>query len=136
MADDATAESAIPGVPVVELGAPEDACVAILRDLQAVVLKHPVAAQAAFAMLAAEGRRFAGTPEGARWHARLAGSELIDRARLVFETSTLWMLEQQADGVLPSAYVDALFTAASQPGMEPLLDRLFPGPPDADDPDA
>jgi hypothetical protein len=119
-------------LPTVDLAPSEDQQVTVLRDLQAVVLKHPVAAQAAFEALAAEGRRFARTPEGERWRARLAGSELIDRVRLVFETSTLWMLEHASPGVLPSGYVDALFTAASQPGMEPLLDRLFPGSPDDD----
>jgi len=129
MADDAPP---VTDLPVADLQPPEDACVALLRDLQAVVLKHPVAAEGAFRALVAEGRRFARTPEGARWHARLSGSELLDRVRLVFETSTLWMLEHDADGVLPSSYVDALFTAASHPAMEPLLDRLFPsGPEDA-----
>lgn len=132
-------EAPTPGLPVIGLDTPEDEAVAILRDLQAVVLTHPVAAQAAFRALAAEGRRFARTPEGARWHARLRDSELIDRARLVFETASLWMLEHDEGGVMPSAYVDALFTAAAHPGMEPLLDRLFPRPPgesdDADTPD-
>jgi len=120
------AEQRASSVPVIDLEPSVEQSVAVLRDLQALALKHPVAAQAAFGALAAEGRRFSRTPEGARWRARLAGSELVDRVRLVFETATLWMLEPQGSGVLPSSYVDALFSAAAHSDMEPLLDRLFP----------
>src|SRR5580693_1180923 len=51
-------------------GAAEDGALGeILRRAQLLLLKHPVAAQAAFAALIAEGRRFAATPEGAEWAA-------------------------------------------------------------------
>src|SRR5580692_407187 len=61
--------------------APDTELSAILRRAQLVLLKHPVAAQAAYAALIAEGRRFAATPEGAEWAAALAGSEELRRGR-------------------------------------------------------
>src|SRR5580704_13030669 len=42
--------------------APDGELGAILRRAQLLLLKHPVAAQAAYAALIAEGRRFAATP--------------------------------------------------------------------------
>ena len=49
----------------------DDALLQLMRRAAAVVLKHPVAAQAAFAALVAEGRAFAKTEEGARLDATL-----------------------------------------------------------------
>src|SRR5262249_33684115 len=106
----------------------EDAAVLVaLRALQGVALKHPVAFQAGFAALVAEGRRFGATAEGAAWRERLSHSPLLHRARLALEVGTLWMLEAEPRGSIPSAYLDALFLAASGPELETLVDRLFEG---------
>ena len=113
------------GVPRLRLRQPEDELSGVLRSLQSAVLKHPVAAQAIFSALVAEGRRFAETDPGRRWKRRLARSELLQRARLAWEVTTLWMLAAEPTGVLPSAYLDALFMSASNPELESLLDRLF-----------
>lgn len=113
------------GLPRLALRAPDDEEIRILRSAQLLLLKHPVAAQAAFSALVAEGRRFAETPEGRAWSRRLARSSLLHRARLVFEITTLWMLEEEPPDVFPSAYLDALFLAGSNRELEPLLDRLF-----------
>jgi hypothetical protein len=113
------------GLPRISLRDPEDAELRVLRSAQLLLLKHPAAAQAAFSALVAEGRRFGETPEGRAWTQRLIHSSLLHRARLVFEITTLWMLEEEPPDVLPSAYLDALFLAGSNKELEPLLDRLF-----------
>jgi len=112
-------------LPRVVLRREADPLLAVLRALQGVALKHPVAFQAGFAALVAEGRRFAETAEGAAWRERLAHSALLHRARLALEVGTLWMLEDEPRGPMPSAYLDALFLAASGPELEPLVDHLF-----------
>ncbi len=114
------------GLPRVVVREPGDSDARRLREIQLAILKHPVAAQAAFAALVAEGRRFAQTEEGATLMRRLTRSALLDRVRLAFETSTLWVLDADASETLPSAYLDALFQVASGPELELVLDRLFP----------
>jgi hypothetical protein len=116
------------GLLRVELSDPEQEEIRILRAAQRLLLKYPVAGQAAFSALVAEGRRFAETPEGQSWKRRLSRSSLVHRARLVWEITTLWMLEEDPPNILPSAYLDALCMAASSEELEPLLDRLFREP--------
>lgn len=111
-------------LPRVVLDARETRWVDELRGLQRVLLTHPVAAQAAFAALVAEGRRFARSAAGRDWARRLAGSRLLRRARLVWDATSLWMLEEEAETVMPSAYLDALFFVASSDRVELLLDEL------------
>jgi hypothetical protein len=96
----------------------------LLRRLQRLMLKHPVAAQAAFTALVAEGRRFAATPEGAAWKATLAGSELVRNGRQLFGALSLELLEEDSSTVVPSAYLEALFQAARSPELEALLCQL------------
>ena len=117
------------GVPCFALRAPASDPVVLLRQLQGVLLSHPVAAQAAFAALVAEGRRFATSPAGRRWQERLVRSPLLRRARAPWDAATLWMLEDGAPDVLPSAYVDALCALAQSPDADALLDRLVRGHP-------
>lgn len=113
------------GLPRVVLREPDDELLRVLRSVQLLMLKHPVAAQGAFTALLEEGRRFAETPDGRRWKRRLERSDLLHRARLAWEVTTLWMLEQEPPHVLPSAYLDAVFMSASRKDLEPMLDRLF-----------
>ena len=100
------------GLPRVHVRERGDAEVRLMRALQAVALEHPLAAQAAVSALIAEGRRFAVTPEGARWRDALVHSTLLHRARLAWETTTLVMLQEEPPDVLPTAYLDALFMMA------------------------
>ncbi len=85
----------------------------LLQTVQLVLLRHPVAAQAACRALIAEGRRFGETPEGQQWRARLAGSTLVRQGRMLWEGSALDILEDQDDVLLPSAFMDALVGAIS-----------------------
>jgi hypothetical protein len=96
----------------------------VLRRLQGLLLQHPLAAQAAFSALVAEGRRFATTPEGAAWKSTLAGSELVRNGRQLWDALALNLLEEDASTVVPSTYLEALFQAASSPELEALVRQL------------
>lgn len=112
-------------VPVIDLGDPEDELFEALGSAQTAMARYPIAAQALFSALVAEGRRYAKTPEGAALQARLAGSDLIRRGRVLWEVGTLNVLEEHPEGVLPSKVVDALVQASATPDLERMLARLF-----------
>lgn len=107
----------------VEIG--EDAeIVALLDVLQRAVLDHPVAAQAAFAALVAEGRAFARTEEGKEWSRRLAGSRLVEKGRAIWEVVTLNVLEDDPSIVVPSKVLDAFVKLTHEHHVEKILSRL------------
>jgi hypothetical protein len=112
------------GVPELVLRDDAGAIVDLLRDLQRAILAHPEAARALFGALVREGRMFAQTADGKRWQEKVAGSALLERALLVWQSATLWMLEEQ-DGATPSSLVDAIASAAASPDRDLLLDKLF-----------
>lgn len=114
----------------------DEELVRILREGQFLILRHPVAAQAAFRALVAEGRRFAETKVGRRWKNRLARSELIRRGRMVWQGSVLNMLEEESDTPLPSAFLDALLAATASENLPALLSQLLMEPEDDADADA
>lgn len=118
-------EPAHDGLPRFALRAAALDPLAVLQKLQGVLLAHPVAAQAAFAALIAEGRRFAETPAGRSWQQLLVGSPLLRRARAPWDAATLWMLEEGSPDVLPSAFVDALCSVAQRPDAEAALERML-----------
>jgi hypothetical protein len=96
------------GLPAVSIVAPEDALAGLLSEAQLVVLSHPVAAQAAFAALVAEGRRAAATPEGKARREQLAQSGLTRRLREAFELGSFNALEPDAEAIVPTDYVELL----------------------------
>jgi hypothetical protein len=114
------------GIPTVELRS-VDATTEIIRRLQLMVLKYPVAANAAFRALIAEGLAFAETQEGQQWRDKLMGSDLLHRARIALDLPGLSMLERDGGQVLPSAYLDTIFMLASSGWPEDLLNPLFEG---------
>jgi hypothetical protein len=99
----------------------------MLTRLQLWVLQNPIAAQAVFASLVAEGRRFATTNAGARWARALAESDLIRKGRLVWEATTLNLLEEREGTVLPTTYLEVLRRAVMTRNFESLLARLRQG---------
>lgn len=103
----------------------EDRMLAALRAIQEFVLRHPVAARAAYAALVAEGRAFAETEAGRALHDSLQRSQLLQRARLLWEMASLHALSEETPDLLPSAYLDGLFLAAATRDPDELLDRLF-----------
>ena len=112
-------------LPTIELHDVETQAVRVLRTLQLALLKHPVAAQAAFNALVAEGRRFATTAEGSALRSKLERSELVHRARLVFDFGTLSLLEHNPPEILPSAYLDVLFMLGGSERSDDVLQQLF-----------
>lgn len=113
------------GLPELRLRAAEAELDELLADAQAVVLTHPVAAQAVYAALVAEGRRVAATPEGQALRDRLERSALARRFGEAWEVGTLNALHADAEGPFPADFGDLLF-AAAQSGR-PFLGRAFGG---------
>ncbi|MEZ4298146.1 MAG: hypothetical protein R3B70_24555 [Polyangiaceae bacterium] len=100
----------------------DDASLARLRAAQVLLVKYPLAAQAAFAALVREGQKFAETEEGRTWKQRLSGSPTVARARTLFEGLAGGVAGGE-QGNLPSAYVDA-FVRALDRDMESVLADL------------
>lgn len=100
-----------------------------LRDVQELVLRHPIAMRAALGALVEEGRRFAATEEGRVLRDRLEHSAFVRRARLVWQMASHSLLSELEPGAadasgLPSAWLDGLFAAAAD-DPDRVLDRLF-----------
>ena len=112
-------------LPRIALGDPAAIEVHLVHRLQRLLLMHPVACQAAFTALVAEGRRFADTDEGRGWRDRLTRSDLLRQVRLVFDLSTLGLLEEATSPTLPSSYLDALFMIAAGGDADAVLNRVF-----------
>lgn len=96
-----------------------------LRALRRVLFRYPVATQAAFSALVAEGRRFAETPEGAALHARLLSAKPTANAQLLWELLSSRTFTERADGALPSTLLDALGRAIRVKALEPLIARAL-----------
>ncbi len=107
------------------MNATDDELHDLLTQLQLAIVSHPIAAQALFRALVAEGRAFATTPEGQRWAAMLVDSPLIQRGRMVWDVTTLRMLDDDPDTVLPSTLMDAFVKTTAKEVLEPFLSRLF-----------
>lgn len=106
-------------------GRGEDELEALLTEIQLAIVAHPIAAQALFRALVAEGRAFATTPEGQRWAALLTDSPLVQRGRMVWDVTTLRMLDDDPETVVPSTLVDAFVRTTAIATLEPFLSRLF-----------
>ena len=114
-------------LPTIELRETEQGILRVLRSIQTTLITHPVAGQAAFNALLQEGRNFAKTEEGRALKTKIERSELLHRARLIFDFSTLSMLEEDPPEIMPSAYIDVLFMLASGDRTDQILDKLFRG---------
>ena len=112
------------GLPRLVLPEDDAALRAALQDLQRFVLKHPAAAQALFAAAAAEGRRYATTPQGAALRDRLARSPWVHRARFAFEATTARLLTEEADAAVPPGWFDAIVRSLAHPDLEGLAQGL------------
>jgi len=131
---DAAPATSSDDVPRLTLPASDAALERLVAQLSLIALRHPVAAQAVFTALVAEGRRFARTPEGQRWRAALASSEFVRRGRALWESSVLNLLEDDGDTVLPSAFGDAVVRAASRGEIHTLVREVVAGGDDGDRP--
>jgi len=116
------------GLPVLTWVGDDELVERAVMDAQLAILTHPVAAQATYRALVAEGRAAATTPEGRARRDRLARSPLLARVRAVWEPSTFNLLEADTDSPLPSSYVEALVMALDAPDLDALLSALAGGP--------
>jgi len=96
-----------------------------LEAVQQALMRHPIAAQAAFSWLATEGRRFAQTPAGAAWKERLAASDVIPQLRLIWESLGLTAFHESTSEILPTFFVEGLVSAASAENIEALLAQVL-----------
>jgi hypothetical protein len=93
-----------------------------IQQLARAIVKHPLAAQAAYRALVREGRAFAQTDEGRRVRHRLAHSELVGRLRTAWELVTFGMLrDDSAPGAIPSVVIEALVQALLRDRFEARL---------------
>ncbi len=98
----------------------------VVRRAHGLLLEHPVAAKAAYAALARQGRAFAATPEGAALRARLVRSRRLGRASLLWRSLAMGMLDELDPGELPATYLDNLLRVVDRADLEQLLGRLQP----------
>lgn len=97
-----------------------------IHQLARAIVKHPLAAQAAYSALIREGRAFAETDEGRRVRAQLARSELAARLRTAWQLVTFGMLEADPPpGAIPSVLVEALVQAVFRSRFEARLSEAM-----------
>jgi hypothetical protein len=101
-----------------------DGLKSVVIELQRLMLKYPVAMQAAYRALVAEGRRFAATDEGRAWQARLEASPAVSRAQALWEAATFNALDAEGESPLPTALVDMVAYAISRGDLEIWLARF------------
>jgi hypothetical protein len=105
--------------------AAQDELDGVIEAIQRAMLAYPIAAQALFRALVAEGRAFAATAEGHRWAEQLVDSPLVRRGRLLWDVASLRALDDDPDVVLPSALAEAFVKLTAVEALEPLLSRFF-----------
>jgi hypothetical protein len=108
-----------------DLPADDEVLVAALEIVRHGVLRHPVAARAAFGRLVNEGRKFASTDEGRDLAERLSKSPRFARVCQTWNATTAWLLEgAAADPTLPSTLVDTLLAVAESERAATLVEVL------------
>ena len=115
------------GLPVLTWSGDADRLDRLVRELQMLVLAHPVVAQRLYVALVAQGRAAAATEVGRERRAALAGSPLLARLRALWEPGTFNLLEAEPTGPLPSFYLDVLAMTLDLEDAERLLANLAAG---------
>ena len=113
-------------VPSIRLpdAADADPIARLVERAHRLLIKHPVAAQAAYRALVAEGARFAGTDEGKTWLARVEHSEQLRRLRPLWEAATLNLLDARSPSALPGQFIELVAHAIGQANIERRLGAL------------
>jgi len=96
----------------------------LLVQAHTFLMEHPLAARAVFSGLAAEGRAYAKSENGAALREQLRQSSLVRRGALLWNSLTMGMLDDNEPTRLPSAYLDALVEAATTENLEELLGKV------------
>jgi hypothetical protein len=92
-----------------------------LREGQRLLQSSPELACAIAQACVAEGRRFARTPEGARWKDTLSRSELMQRGRLIWQA---YGLDALANGEPELDWLGLLVAQFASADLEALLAAL------------
>ncbi len=106
----------------------EAAVLEALRAGQHLMMRYPVASRRAIEAFCEEGKRFSQTEEGRALKEKLGRSGAMRKARTVWETTTLNLMEEREEALLPSMMLEALFLAGSMQNLEPFLMQLFESP--------
>jgi hypothetical protein len=96
-----------------------------LRNGQRLLTSSPELASIAVQACVAEGRRFARTPEGARWKDTLSRSELMGRGRLIWKAYGLDVLLEGAPELVSSDWLDSFVAQIGSADLEALLAALM-----------
>ena len=102
----------------------DDALAHCLRDGQRLLNSSPELARIAVQACVAEGRRFAQTPEGARWKEALSRSELMGRGRLIWKAYGLDVLLEDAPELVPLDWLDSFVALIGNADLEALVAAL------------
>jgi len=92
---------------------------------QRILMKHPQAGRALTTSLMEEGHRYAQTEAGQRWMQELAGSELVNRGLMIWEAYGMDLLVAAEPVVTPSAWLDLVLAAITNPDLEGVLSMLI-----------
>jgi hypothetical protein len=110
-----------------DLSEQEQRVVALLGRLRELVLSQPAVGHAITNFLVAEGRSFAATEAGARWHARLHDAPEVERLRQIWEATTLNVFDDEHDsGGVPDAWVDLIADLSSIGRVDRIVAALLP----------
>ena len=95
-----------------------------LCEGQRLLESSPELARAIVQACVAEGRRFAETPEGARWKETLSRSELMQRGRLIWQAYGLDALADGEPELVSSDWLDSLMAQFVSADLKVLLAAL------------
>lgn len=112
------------GIPRIVIKDKNESLTSLLLEGQRLLVRHPQASRAIVQAFMAEGRRFAATEEGQEWRAALAKSNLIRRGRHIWDAYSLDALLENDSNRLPSAWLDIITAAVSNPDLETILSTL------------
>lgn len=113
------------GGPAIGSEEPDGEAFEAVRTFHEVLLRYPLAAQAAFSALVAEGKAYADTPEGHDLLRRISRSKKAARLRIIWEVLTMSGMTEKPEGALPGVFLDKLARTLTVEGIEPLIARLF-----------
>lgn len=119
--------SAPDDLPVLTWAGQADQLDRFVRELQMLVLAHPVVAQRIYVALVAQGRAAAASELGRERRAALARSPLLARLRGLWEPGTFNLLEAEPSGPLPSFYLDVLAMTLDLEDAERMLAAVSAG---------
>ncbi len=97
----------------------------LLRRARMVIFRHPLASQAAFSALVAEGRAYAETEAGATLKRELSASPSARRLRTVWDIATMNALREKPDALMPTAVIEACSRLLVERHLEERLSHVF-----------